>query len=96
MAGRESCLQCVPKVITDEMNGQLIIPFEVNEVGMAVKGVPKYKAAGHDTIPVELFHEMWETIGEEVTEFINDSLKQECLDSGVKYGLTSMVPKGGS
>lgn len=93
---RERCLSSVPVVVTKEMNSQLISPFDVTEVGRVVRELPKDKGGGYDSIPADLFQEMWKFIKEDVIDFIRKTLEEGRLDTSVKYGLTTMVPKGGT
>lgn len=94
-AARRECLACVPAKVTAEMNAELTAGFTCPELKRALQDVPANKAPGHDTIPLELLRELWGVVGTDLTEFLSECMEQGQLPESVKYGLTSLIPKGG-
>lgn len=92
---RTECLACVPSRVTAAMNAKLPEGFSSTELKAALQDVPANKAPGHDTIPPELLRELWDVVGADLTEFITECMSQGQLPESAKYGLTSLIPKGG-
>jgi hypothetical protein len=76
------------------MNERLITEFQKEEILLALKDIPSIKIPGHDTIPPELFVELWETMGEDYKELLSESLNSGSLDEAIKFEVTSLIPKG--
>ncbi|KAG0623633.1 hypothetical protein M758_3G189600 [Ceratodon purpureus] len=95
LAGRARCLQSVPRLISHDINETLTSPIRMEEVLTALKEMPTDNAPGFDSVPKELIQELWDNIGDDMLEFINDSLNAGTLHSSFKYGLTSLIPKEG-
>lgn len=93
---RAQCLRSVPQRITEEMNMELTKDFTNAEVKKALMDIPANRAPGHDSIPPELFKEMWEVVGDDLTEFITESLKSGRLEPDILYGIFALIPKGGT
>lgn len=50
---------------TDTMNENLSREITEEELGKVVTSMAKGKAPGHDGIPMELFKQLWHTIGQD-------------------------------
>jgi hypothetical protein len=44
-------------MVTGDANASLTSSLSLEEVGRAIRALPKRKASGHDNIPMEFFHE---------------------------------------
>ena len=57
-------------MVTEEVNLELVAPFEKAEMDMALKQMDPLKAPGPDGVPPFFFQQFWPTIGDEVAEAI--------------------------
>ena len=63
-------LECVPNVITNEMNALLSRIFEVHEVEVALQQMAPLKAPGLDGMPPSFYEHFWGTVSHDVTSSI--------------------------
>ena len=63
-------LECVPNVITNEMNALLSRKFEVHEVEVALQQMAPLKAPGLDGMPPLFYQNFWGTVSHDVTSSI--------------------------
>lgn len=91
--GRLQCLGSVPCIVTEEMN--IILTGEISEleVEKAVKDLPNDKTPGLDTIPNEILKVLWESIGKDFTEAVQETFDQGQLHPALNEGLMSVIPK---
>ncbi|CAK9198441.1 unnamed protein product [Sphagnum troendelagicum] len=54
---QDLCWQSVPGMVSGDANASLISSLSLEKVGRAIRALPKGKAPGHDSIPMEFFHE---------------------------------------
>lgn len=91
--GRRKCLNSVPYIVTEEMNKNLTSEILEKEVEMAVKDLPNNKTPGLDSIPNELLKVLWNIVGNDITEMLDETLNIRILHPPLNEGLTSMIPK---
>ncbi|CAK9252090.1 unnamed protein product [Sphagnum jensenii] len=54
---QDLCWQNVPGMVTGDANASLISSLSLEEVGRAIRALPKGKASSHDGVSMEFFHE---------------------------------------
>jgi hypothetical protein len=54
---QDLCWKNIPGMVTGDANASLTSSLSLEEVGRAIRALPKRKASGHDNIPMEFFHE---------------------------------------
>lgn len=68
-------------------------PFTVEELGEAARIMKRRKCPGPDGIPVELFQEMWPTVGPQLTEILNQGIERESFTQELTRGNIVLLPK---
>ena len=52
-------LDCIPQLVSNSMNRDLLRPIMLEELEKVVFGMKKGKALGPDGFPIEFFQEFW-------------------------------------
>ena len=89
----EEALEATPMVVTEEMNLELMAPFEKAKVDMALKQMDPLKAPGHDGMPPLFFQQFWSTIGDEVAEAILTCLNTGSIPPSINRTFITLIPK---
>ena len=89
----EEALEATPMVVTEEMNLELVAPFEKAEVDMALKQMDPLKAPGPDGMPPLFFQQFWPTIGDEVAEAILTCLNTGSIPPSINRTFITLIPK---
>lgn len=63
-------LDCIPSLVTPEMNEALIKPITLAEIELVVFGMKKGKAPGPDGFPIEFFQAFWEIVKMDLFEVV--------------------------
>lgn len=53
------------------------------------------KAPGHDGIPMEIFKQLWPTLGKDYREMILEGMENKAFNERVTKGLITLIPKEG-
>lgn len=61
-AEEQAIMDCIPRLVSAEMNGALLCPILLPELEKVVFNMKKGKAPGLDGFPIEFFQELWEII----------------------------------
>lgn len=65
-----SILDCIPKLVSNNMNRNMLKPIVLEELEKVVFGMKKGKALGPDGFPIEFFQEFWEIIKFDLLEVV--------------------------
>ena len=73
-------LEGVNKVVSDNMNAELLMPYSKEEVDVAIKQMAPLKAPSPDGMLPIFYQSFWQNVGSKVTEAILSCLKSDdCL-----------------
>ena len=93
LAAREECFQYVQQTVSEEQNAELLEPITVEEVAEAMKQLPKGKAPGIDTIPVEFYQELWDDIEFDIFNFAAETISQAHISETLNISKIALLPK---
>jgi hypothetical protein len=93
-AGIDLSLQGVSMKVTDEMNGQLLRTFTVEEVEFALSEMHPLKALGLDGFSSCFYKCHWATIGREVSRAVLGFLNSGIMDANINPTYLALIPKG--
>ena len=85
--------ECVPRVITNEMNALLCQKFEVHEVEVALQQMAPLKAPGPDRMPPLFYQHFWGTVSHDVTSSILTWLNSGTLPQSINHTFITLIPK---
>jgi hypothetical protein len=89
------CWQNVPGMVTGDANDGLVSSLSVEEVGKAIRALPKGKAPGHDSIPMEFFHECVQEIAPDLHQAFTALLNEAETSEYINKGIITLIPKFG-
>ena len=69
-AEEQAILDCIPLLVSTEMNEALLSPIQLLELEKVVFNMKKGKAPGPDGFPIEFFQEFWEIIKFDLLEVV--------------------------
>lgn len=75
----QDCLQYLKQIVTTEYNEELLKPLTLEKVATAMKQRHAAKSPKVDSIPTELYQEMWEDIEFDIFNFVSESIREECI-----------------
>lgn len=90
---REDCFQFIQRTVTDEHNAELLRPLTMEEVVEAMKQLPAGKSPGVDSIPAEFYHVMWDDIGDDIFNFVQESITQCFMLEELNISKIALLPK---
>ena len=93
LTGSQVVLDCVPSVITKEMNSFLSREFEESEVATALQQMAPLKAPGPDGMPPLFYQHFWGTVKQDVTSSILAWLNLGTLPSPLNHTFIAFIPK---
>ena len=93
LVAREECFQYVQQTVSEEQNAELLEPITVEEVAEAMKQLPKGKAPGIDTIPVEFYQELWDDIEFDIFNFAAETISQAHISETLNISKIALLPK---
>ena len=88
--------ECVPNVITDEMNALLSRQFEAHEVEVALQQMAPLKAPGLDGMPPLFYQHFWGTVSQDVISSILMWLNSGTLPQSLNHTFITLIPKTSS
>jgi hypothetical protein len=94
-AAQDMCWQSVPGMVTSDANDSLVSNLSLEEVGRAIRVLPKGKAPGHDGIPMEFFHECVQEIARDLLQAFTAMLKEGETSTYINKGIITLIPKSG-
>ena len=89
----EEALEATIMVVTEEMNQELVAPFERAEVDTALKHMDSLKAPGPDGMPPLFFQHFWSAIGEEVAKAVLICLNTGSIPPSINRTFITLIPK---
>ena len=91
--GVEEVTQYTHRVVTEEMNKELIGDFTCAEVELALCQMAPLKASGLDGMPPVFYQHYWPSIGDDVTEVVLAYLHANTIHSGLNHTYLTLIPK---
>ena len=88
--------ECVPNVITDEMNALLSKQFEAHEVEVALQQMAPLEAPGPNGMPPLFYQHFWGTISQDVISSILMWLNSGTLPQSLNHTFITLIPKTSS
>jgi hypothetical protein len=73
----QAILDCIPPLVSDEMNEALLSPVQLPELEKVVFNMKKGKAPGPDGFPIEFFQEFWELIKLDLLDVVQESYRNK-------------------
>jgi hypothetical protein len=92
---RLQCLNIVPTIVTKDQNMFLLQNFSDIEMHKTIVDLPKHKAPRVDGTPMEFFHEMWQEVGKDIKNLLQETFQEGRIHKELKVGLQSLIPKLG-
>lgn len=84
-----------PPTFNEEMNATLAQQITEGELRTIVRDMAKGKAPRYDGILVEIFQQLWPTLGDDFHRMILRGIKEKGFHEGVTRGSVSLIPKEG-
>jgi hypothetical protein len=88
-------LQHVPQSLSAQVQAELERPFSFAELKHAINAMATQKSLGPDGCAIELYSCLWETIGKDFLQMINDSFRRGRFPDEMNHGLIALFHKGG-
>ena len=76
------------------MNNDLDMPITLEELHRALLAMGPCKSPGLDGIPMELYRDFWDVIGEPYFYMISEALASQTLSPSVNASVMKLIPKG--
>lgn len=89
----DELLAHVTRGISEEDNVSLTEHITPDEIKTIISTAPRNKSAGPDGLPVEFYVNLWDVIGNELTEMYNELLTTQALPKQFTEGLIVLIPK---
>ena len=86
-------LECIPQLVSDSMNRDLLRPIMLEELEKVVFGMKKGKAPGPDGFPIEFFQEFWEIIKFDLLEVVQESYQNKQMLKSLNATFLALIPK---
>lgn len=89
----EQCLQPIERRVTEAMNRELVKPFTMEEINVAISHMRPLKAPGPDGFPVGFFQKNWSFIGDDIGRAILQILNLGVMPHGLNSTNIALIPK---
>ena len=89
----EEALEATPRVVTEEMNHELVAPFGRDEVVIALNQMDPLKSPGPDGMPPLFFQQFWSVIGDEVADAVLTCLNTGSIPPSINRTFITLIPK---
>jgi hypothetical protein len=89
----EQVVECIPQVVTLEMNALLTCEFTSEEVVMALKQMGPLKAPGPDGLPPLFYQKYWHLLGEDITKVVLNCLNSGKILKAINHTYITLIPK---
>ena len=83
----------VKRVVTADMNAELVRSYSMEEVDIAIKQMAPLKAPGPDGMPPLFYQSFWQHIGPEVTKAVLSCLNSGTLLKSINHTFITLIPK---
>lgn len=88
-----TCLDVIPKIVTDEINNELTTSVSISKLTNVVFSLGHDKAPGPDNWNGAFFQNNWEIIKQEVMEAVQNFFSIGKLGGGVNSIVVALIPK---
>lgn len=88
----DQCIKKMEKRVTDDMNQELLAPFTVEEVLVALQQIVPLKALGPDGYNTCFYKSYWNIVGNEVYSLVLDFLNGGVFDDAFNYTYIVIIP----
>ena len=89
----EEAMNPIPKLLTDDMNAQLLQDFMEWEVQASLKQMAPLKAPGPDGRPPLFYQNYWNLVGCDITKTILSYLNTTTLPHPINHTFITLIPK---
>ena len=89
----EEALEATPRVVTEEMNHELVAPFGRVEVDIALNQMDPLKSPRPDGMPPFFFQQFWSVIGDEVANAVLTCLNTGSIPPSINRTFITLIPK---
>ena len=86
-------LEGVKRIVTADMNVELVKPYCMKEVDIAIKQMAPLKAPRPNGMPPFFYQSFWQHIGLEVTEAVLSCLNSGTLLKSINHTFINLIPK---
>ena len=86
-------LEGVKRIVTADMNVELVKPYCMEEVDIAIKQMAPLKAPRPNGMPPFFYQSFWQHIGLEVTEAVLSCLNSGTLLKSINHTFINLIPK---
>jgi hypothetical protein len=93
VADFSQCLETMEPRISEEMNSDLVRPFTMEEVGMALSQMHPLKSPGPDGFSAGFFQKAWSFVGKKVSEGVLSFLNGGPFDVSLNSTNICLIPK---
>ena len=89
----DEILAQIPRVVTNEMNNDLMVEFQKEEVETALKQMAPLKSPGLDGMPPIFYQHYWSLVGNDVVDDILYFLNSGNLPPSLCHSFITLIPK---
>ena len=89
----DEILAQIPRVVTDDMNNDLMAEFQKEEVETALKQMAPLKSPGPDGMPPIFYQHYWSLVGNDVVDDILYLLNSGNLPPSLCHSFITLIPK---
>ena len=86
-------LSCIPSLVTEDMNQQLMREISLEELEGVVFSMKKGKAPGPDGFPIEFFQEFWDIIKFDLLAVVHESQHNKQMSRALNGTFLALIPK---
>ena len=86
-------VECIPQVVTLEMNNLLTCEFTPEEVTIALKQMGPLKAPGPDGLAPLFYQKYWHLLGEDITKAVLNCLNSGKILKAINHTYITLIPK---
>ena len=86
-------LEGVKRVVTADMNTELVRPYSMGKVNIVIKQMAHLKAPGLDGMPPLFYQSFWQHIGPKVTNAFLSCLNSGTLLKSINHTFITLIPK---
>jgi hypothetical protein len=81
--------------VAQDTNTNLTRALTVQDILDTIKSLPKAKEPGHDSIPMEFFHEYVDEVAPTLLQAFTAMLNSRATSAYINKGLITLIPKTG-
>ena len=92
-AKERAILDCIPHLVSAEMNGALLSPILLPELEKFVFNMKKGKAHGPNGFSIEFFQEFWEIVKYDLLDVVQESHRNKQMLKSLNSTFLDHIPK---